>query len=84
MKPAILHKEEGLGSPTVPVPINYPVNVEALIERLSVTTIAATNHDEKRNPLVSSEKSYPEKVNIGSSPEPLLNIQFGKKVFIIL
>ena len=82
MNPATLQEREG--SPKAPVVEKYSVDVEALIERLSGTTIAIANHDENRNPLVSSEKSYPEKVNTGSSSEPLLKIQFGTEVFIIL
>ena len=58
----------------------YSVNVEALIERLSGVAIA--NQNEKRNPLISSEKSasYPEKVSTSSAPEPFLEIQFGTEV----
>ena len=84
MNPATEH--EGEGSPKAPVVPKYSVNVEALIERLSGTTITTANHDENRNPLVSSEKSesYPEKVSTGSSPEPFLKIQFGNEVFVIL
>ena len=70
------------GSPEAPVVSTYSVNVEALIERLSGTSIAVDNHDENRNPLVSSEKSYPEKVNTGSSSHPLLKIKFGTEVGI--
>ena len=84
MNPATLQKGEG--SPKAPVVKKYSVNVEALIERLSGTTIATANHEENRNPLVSSEKSesYPDKVSTGSAPEPFLKIQFATEVFVIL
>ena len=64
------------------VATKYSVNVEALIERLSGVAIA--NQNEKRNPLISSEKtpSYPEKVSTTSAPEPFLKIQFGTEVCI--
>ena len=70
------------GSPEAPVVPTYSVNVEALIERLSGTSITVDNHVENRNPLVSSEKSYPEKINTGSSAHPLLKIKFGTEVGI--
>ena len=86
MNPTTQQEGEGSGSPKAPVVPKYSVNVEALIERLSGTTITTANHEENRNPLVSSEKSesYPEKVCTGSSPESFLKIQFGNEVFVIL
>ena len=73
-------RQDGVDPQNGHVAPKYSVNVEALIERLSGVAIA--NQYEKRNPLVSSEKSasYPEKVSTTSAPEPFLKIQLGTEV----
>ena len=78
MKAATSQEREVDAAPRATVAQNYSVDVEALVERLAGATI--TDQEENRNPLVFSEKSYPETVNTSSPPEPFLKIQYGTEV----
>ena len=75
---AATSQEQEAAAPRATVAQNYSVDVEALVERLAGATI--TDQEENRNPLVFSEKSYPETVNTSSPPEPFLKIQYGTEV----